>query len=210
LINGQSKKQQWLVDDGKAMAQAAQKGAAIAVSNGSCKDGRGTAAFMLKTSEQLQEEGGIVGVNLTPGKKENQTSHRSKLGGASGIVEATGTICKLQRSITSISAVEAGLDGDQEMKNAFGDWPSDPQQVDCCNLLEDLRNKTKQSPLKWRGCWVEGHQDNQTRFEDLDRWGKLNAECDGLAMRQQRPQCTPALRTTRRCTLRGEMPRCQN
>jgi hypothetical protein len=28
---------------------------------------------------------------------------------------------------------------------------------------------------------VEGHQDDITRFEDLDRWGQLNLECDGLA-----------------------------
>jgi hypothetical protein len=28
---------------------------------------------------------------------------------------------------------------------------------------------------------VEGHQDNITWFEDLDRWGQLNVEWDGLA-----------------------------
>ena len=49
------------------------------------------------------------------------------------------------------------------------------------DLLKDIRMKIKKSPLTWTGRWVEGHQDDQLHFDDLDRWSQLNVECDGLA-----------------------------
>jgi hypothetical protein len=61
------------------MAKAIQNGTAIAVSDGSYKDGRGAAAFILETSNQFQTAGRIVGVNSTPGETEDQSSYRSKL-----------------------------------------------------------------------------------------------------------------------------------
>ena len=75
-------------------------------------------------------------------------------------------------NITS-GAIEVGLDGDQAMKNIFGDWPLYPKQADY-DLLKDLQEKIRKSPLKWTGPWVEGHQDNLSWFEDLDLWGQLN------------------------------------
>ena len=92
-----------------------------------------------------------------------------------------GIICKLH-SITS-GAAEVGLDRDQAMKNTFGNWPLHPQQADC-DPLKDLQKKTKKLPLKRTGRWAEGHQDNPTQFENLDGWGQLNVECDGLAKYQ--------------------------
>jgi hypothetical protein len=96
----------------------------------------------------------------------------------SGIVETVGIVCE-RYSITA-GAVKVGLDGDQAMKNIFGTWPLHPKQADY-DLLKDLRKKIKKSPLTWTGIWVEGHQDDQIQFEDLDRWSQLNLECDGLA-----------------------------
>jgi hypothetical protein len=167
-----------VTDDGEAMAQAIRQGTAIAVSDGSYKDGRGTAAFILETSENSTETGRIVGVNSIPGEKEDQTSYRSEIGGVSGIVETVAILCA-RYSITS-GALEVGLDGDQAMKNIFGNWPLHPKQADY-DLLKDLRKKIKESPVTWTGRWVEGHQDDQLQFEDLDRWSQLNVECDGLA-----------------------------
>jgi hypothetical protein len=167
-----------VTDDGKAMAQAIRNGTAIAVSDGSYKTGRGTAAFILETSANFTKKGRIVGVNSIPGEKEDQSSYRSEIGGVSGIVETAGIIC-VRHAITS-GAVEVGLDGDQAMKNIFGTWPLNPKQADY-DLLKDLRKKIKDSPITWTGRWVEGHQDDQTQLDDLDRWGQLNVECDGLA-----------------------------
>ena len=165
-------------DNGIALATAIRNGTAIAVSDGSYKDGRGTAAFILEISDQFQAAGRIVGVNVIPGETEDQSSYRSELGGVSGIVETARILCNIH-DINS-GAIEVGLDGEQAMKNVFGDWPLYPTQADY-DLLKDLREKIRQSPLKWTGRWVEGHQDDSIRFEDLDRWGQLNVESDGLA-----------------------------
>jgi hypothetical protein len=137
-----------VTDDGVAMAKAIQNGTAIAVSDGSHKDGRGAAAFIFETSNQFQTAGQIVGVNSTPGKTEDQTSYRSELGGVSGIVETVGTLCA--RHDIKFGAVEVGMDGDQAMKSVFSDWPLCPGQADY-DLLKDLQEKTRRSPLKWTG-----------------------------------------------------------
>jgi hypothetical protein len=161
------------------MAQAISNCTAIAVSDGSYKDGRGTAAFILAISNNFDERGHIVGVNSIPGEKEDQTSYCSKISGVSGIVKTVGIICKWH-SITS-GVVKVGLDGDQAMKNIFGKWPLHPKQADY-DILKDLRKEIKKSPLTWTGLWVEGHhQDHQLQFKDLDRWSQLNMECNRLA-----------------------------
>jgi hypothetical protein len=166
-----------VTDNGLAMANAIKNGTAIAVSDGSYKNGRGTAAFILEISE-FDKTGRIVGVNSIPGEKEDQTSYRSEIGGVSGVVETVGIVCELH-GITS-GAVQVGLDGDQAMKEIFGTWPLHPSQADY-DLLKDLRAKIKKSPLDWSGIWIEGHQDDHRQFEDLDRRSQLNVECDGLA-----------------------------
>jgi hypothetical protein len=120
----------------------------------------------------------MVGVNSIPGETDDQSSYRSKIGGVSGVIETVGILCSLY-AIQS-GAIEVGLDGEQAMKTIFGNWPLHPKQPDY-DLLKDLREKIKKSPLKWTGRWVEGHQDDQHRLEDIDRWGQLNVECDGLA-----------------------------
>jgi hypothetical protein len=45
-----------MTDEGKAIAQAIKKGTAIAVSDGSYKDGKGTAAFILETSDNFNKK----------------------------------------------------------------------------------------------------------------------------------------------------------
>jgi hypothetical protein len=80
------------------MAKAIHSGRAIAVSNGSSKDGRSTAAFILETSEIFEERGRIVGVNSIPGEKEDQSSDRSELDGVSGIIETGGIICDIPQT----------------------------------------------------------------------------------------------------------------
>jgi len=77
-------------------------------------------------------------------------------------------------------AIEVGLNGNQAMKTIFREWLLHPKQADY-NLLKDLRKKISQSPLTLTGRWVEGHQDDLLRFEEINRWSQLNVECDRLA-----------------------------
>ena len=107
-----------VLNDGRALAQALRKGTAIAVSDRSYKEGRGTAAFILKTSNNFEPIGQIVGVNIIPGETDNQSAYRSEIGGISGIVETIGILCT-RHSIMS-GAIEVSLNGDQAMKTIFG------------------------------------------------------------------------------------------
>jgi hypothetical protein len=138
----------------------------------------GYGGIFLEISDSFNKTGRIVGVNSIPGEKEDQTSYRSKIGGVFGIVETVGIVCE-RHSITS-GVVKVGLDGDQAMKNIFGKWSLYPKHADY-DLLKYLRKKIKKSPLTWTRLWVEGHQDDQLQFEDLDRWSQLDVECNGLA-----------------------------
>ncbi len=76
--------------------------------------------------------------------------------------------------------VTVGLDGEQAMKEAFGDWPLDPGRPDY-DMLQHIRGMILASPLTFSSRWIESHQDDSKSVAHLDRWGKLNVECDGLA-----------------------------
>jgi hypothetical protein len=165
-------------DNGKAISKAIQRGTAIAVSDGSYKDDRGTAAFILERSDQFDLSGRIIGVNAIPGEAVYQSSYRSELGGVSGIIEIVGILCELHSIPAGV--IEVGLDGEQAMKNISGTWPLQPRQADF-DLLQDIRAKIAKSPVTWKWRWVEGHQADTKKYSDLDRWGQLNVECDGLA-----------------------------
>ena len=162
-------------DNGLTIAAALQAGNAIAVSDGSFKDSQGTAAFVI---EGEASEGRLVGVNVIPGEEESQSPYRSELGGVAGILEALHCIC-IAHSVTA-GHVTIGLDGEQAMKEAFSKWPLDPSRPDY-DMLQHIRGMIRESPLTFDSRWIESHQDDSKSLKHLDRWGRLNVECDGLA-----------------------------
>ena len=162
-------------DNGLAIATALRQGTAIAVSDGSFKDSQGTAAFII---EGASLEGRLVGVNVIPGEEDSQSPYRSELGGVAGILEALHCIC-IAQTVTS-GHVTVGLDGEQAMKQAFSEWPLDPCQPDY-DMLQHIRGMIRASPLTFSSRWIESHQDDSKSVTQLDRWGRLNVECDGLA-----------------------------
>ena len=167
-----------LPDGGAGLAQSILHGTAIAVSDGSFKDNRGTAGFILEDRDNPSAEARAIGVNTVPGSLEDHSSYRSEISGVSGIVSTVECICAAY-GITE-GSIEAGLDGDQAMKSISGDWLLKADQADF-DLLQDLRAKLARSPLTWKWRWIQGHQDENKSFADLDRWGQLNVICDGLA-----------------------------
>jgi hypothetical protein len=162
-------------DNGTEIADALQEGTAVAVSDGSYKDAQGTSAFVIEGSSSV---GRLVGVNVIPGEEESQSPYRSELGGVAGILEALHCMC-VAHSITK-GHVTVGLDGEQAMKEAFSKWPLDPSRPDY-DLLQHIRGMIHASPLKFTSRWIQSHQDDYKSVAHLDRWGKLNVECDGLA-----------------------------
>ena len=117
---------------------------AIAVSDGSFKDYKGTSAFVIEVSPS-QQLGHAIGVNAIPGEPVDQSPYRSELGGVSGIIATVHLICTVHG--IQKGSIEVGLDGEQAMKAICGDGPLHTKQADY-NLLQDIREKVKLSPLK--------------------------------------------------------------
>jgi hypothetical protein len=166
----------WFVssDNGANLAEAIRKGIAYGVSDGSYKDERGTSAFLLEGGSG--ETNRIMGGNEIPGYSTEQSSYRAELGGIEGIIALVDCVVQVH-SITS-GSIRVGLDGEQAMLNAGGDWPLRPGQPDF-DMLQDIRTKIKNSPLSWQFFWIESHQDKKGK--SLDSWALLNIICDNTA-----------------------------
>jgi hypothetical protein len=82
-------------------------------------------AFIIEGSTQV---GRLIGVNVVPGETDCQSAYHSELCGIAGILEALHCICDAH-SIDK-GHMEYGLDGEQAMKEAFGDWPLQPSCPD--------------------------------------------------------------------------------
>jgi hypothetical protein len=97
-----------LTDDGLTIAHAIDDGTAIGISDGSFKDGFGTASWVLEGSSPRQRIRGDK--NIVPGDTADQGgSYRSELSGLYGITMGVYALCEFYR--TDQSAIEVGCDG---------------------------------------------------------------------------------------------------
>ncbi len=152
-----------------------RQGTASAVSDGSYKNDNGTSAFLLCAADVTNC---IIGVNAVPGSPSEQSAYRSELAGVSGILLALKILCK-KFDITS-GSVEIGLDGQQALEAASGNWPLKVHQPDF-DLLKDIRAKVKLLPVAITWHWIRGHQDDHEDYHNLDTRAKLNIQADSLA-----------------------------
>jgi hypothetical protein len=173
-------------DDGKILAQALSNGTAIAVCDGSYKQGKGASAWVM---EGDSSKGRIKGFNWVSGSTVNQSSYRSELAGLLGIVTFTIELCKYhsikEASITiacdNISALLNSLDQDSYTSIL------DPDH----DLITAIQKLLQTPGITWLYRHVRGHQDDKKAINELDHWEKLNIEMDALAKHTlaQTPNC---------------------
>jgi hypothetical protein len=104
-----------LTDDGHTIAQAGRDGTAIGISDGSFKDGFGTASWALEGSLPRHR---IRGDNTVPGHTADQRSYRSELSGLYGITLGVYALCEFYKIdqgaievvCDDITALERGFD----------------------------------------------------------------------------------------------------
>ena len=164
-------------DDGETIAGAISQAQAIAVCDGSYKDGFGTAAYVLESDTSLNH---LVAVKTVPGFTMDQSSYRSELAGLYGVVAMVHLICE-QYKITS-GEIEVGCDSSSVLNHVFGSghyFDAKIKQADY-DLHSALREMPSKSPIKWKCRHVAGHQDDDG-IEALDRWAHLNIEMNSLA-----------------------------
>ncbi len=124
-------------DNGKAVARAIMKGSARAISDGSFKDEMGTSSTVIYGDDEMQR---IISVNAVPGHRQEQSAYRSELAGIAGALAVLESVCivhDIQQGAATI-----GLDGQQALIEASGDWPLEPNRANY-DMLTDIREKIK-------------------------------------------------------------------
>jgi hypothetical protein len=162
-------------DNGALLAKAIIDGDAIAVCDGSYKNGKGSAAWVL---EGASSEGRISGYNFPPGHSEAQNSYRSELAGLYGVLVMLKTICSLHK--VTIGKITIACDN----ITALGKLDSQNlPQLSAAehDFLYAIRRILSALPISYELHHVKGHQDEERPKEDLDRWSILNIEMDTIA-----------------------------
>jgi hypothetical protein len=63
----------------------------------------------------------LLGVNTVPRSEDTQSAYRSELAGVAGSLAILAATCSIHHITTGEATI--GLDGDQALKTASGDWP---------------------------------------------------------------------------------------
>jgi hypothetical protein len=166
-------------DNGQNLANTIRQGTAYGVNDGSFKDARGTSAFLLEGDSGKINQ--ILGVHKIPGHLTEQPLYRAELGGIAGILAIVDCVARVH-NITK-GKIKVGLDGEQAMLNAGGDWPLKPGQPNF-DMLQDIRTEIKKFPLPWSFSWIESNQD--FKGKPLDSWALLNIQIHSTSLLELR------------------------
>ena len=164
-------------DECTAIAIAIRNGTARAISDGSYIEEvqKGSSAFIITPGKTIENR--FVGYNWVPGSPEDQNPYRSELAGINGVLSAIAVIVKM-KDITE-GEIEIALDGlsakNQVEKNL--DYLSIHQT--CFDIIQDIRNRIKELPIRIKWRWVEGHQRERGRGK-LYWWARQNERVDLL------------------------------
>ena len=163
-------------NEGTTIAAALRDGSAIAVSDGSLKLNRGTAAA---TIEGPTPNHRIRCYTRVPGYVDDGDSHRCELSGIYMIIIICNTLCRVYH-ITRGDILLA-CDNQQALKLFESDHIPDPadKNFDLSNAIWKL---LQDSPLTWTAEHVYGHQDTRnTTQRPLTRLELMNIEMDKAA-----------------------------
>jgi hypothetical protein len=145
------------------------------VSDGSFKDGFGTAAFILADAEdpQLCIRGRVV----TPGNRKDQNAYRSELAGIYAMTVLQWALSKFFGITTG--TIEVACDGKSALQQA--QWPEDFINTNYPHYDLILAIRSVRLLTKWQWSWrhVKGHQDDTAT--ELDFWAQMNVDMDTAA-----------------------------
>ena len=166
--------------DEQLLIGALEAGALRVVSDGSYKDGVGTAAAQILTADGHTV---IRVLCQTPGRPQDQSAYRSEL---IGILAGVMVVSWLRDNYptgflsTFRPTVTVACDGEAALSNAFDTWTLRPKQKQF-DLLSAIRTLIRTTKVSWQPQHVKGHQDDHRRLSQLDWWELRNVECDSAA-----------------------------
>lgn len=127
-------------------------GHTIAVSDGSFKDKRGLAAWVL---EGESNTGCMIGYNFIPGAKKEQSTYRSELAGLLVVVTMVSELCifcsikegRITIGCDNLSAITLAFDQEISISTNMSDF----------DILYTIRNTIVNYPISWQTMHVRGH-----------------------------------------------------
>ena len=151
---------------------------AVAVTDGSFKDGMGTAGYTILPSINSPAASALIMANHTPGHSEDMDAYRAELGGILGSIQTIDMLCH-QHHITegTITIACDCLAAITNITQPFDPGPHRPHH----DILSHIRHLVRHSSVTWNFAHVRGHQDDRQPAHLLDRWAQLNIEMDTLA-----------------------------
>jgi Reverse transcriptase (RNA-dependent DNA polymerase) len=169
----------WSEGDEAALARDILIGKAVAVSDGSFKDGFGTASAVIISTSGKQR----VDV-VTPGVQQDQCSYRSELAGLVAAIHHTNELCK--RHGIQNGTITLACDGEAALRSLedFDNEPSMNRQH--FDLIGAGRKALRDSTIIWKFHHVHGHQSG----DNLDMFAILNNEMDAACKQHWQEQVT--------------------
>ena len=137
------------------LSEVLRKGDLIACTDGSYKNGWGTAAWKLCSA--ITPSHCLTGNVHLPGHTDHQNSTRAELSGFCGMVAALWVIGTIEPCLTGILAVGCNSESaPHKLLDAARPRPSVPH----CELAQSVQYLQQQISIKWQVHQVKGHQDN--------------------------------------------------
>jgi len=147
---------------------------AIAVSNGSFKQGWGVAAW---TIEGGDKDGRLVGIGFTPGTNSNQSAFQSELGGIYGVVLTLKYLMARWEPKPMSIIIACNDKSAVDQLNSTKPIQASEAHYDLLSAIQTMR---KYLPMTSRLIHVKGHQDMGTTSV-LPRTAWMNIEMDMAA-----------------------------
>ncbi len=160
-------------DDFNIIAEAIRNRSAVSVSNGSFKEGYGTAAWVIEGDDA---RGRLVGRAISPGSEQDQSPYRSELTGIYATMLTVQKIC--QYFNVTEGAIELGCDGMSAIDRAFSCITILNIEEPCYDLISAIKKLWTYSPILWKVQHVRGHQEEEKQISELSRLELLNIEMD--------------------------------
>lgn len=161
-------------DSERCVASAIASNTAIAVTDGSFKNGWGTAAWILHDTSTGEE---LIGHGVTPGPVNCQSAYRAEVYGILQTLRSIDHICKKFNIHTG--SITIACDCTSALENAFATWKLPHPNRAHYDLLSTIRQVISHLGITVKYKYVEGHQ--LEKGLDMDVWGELNFRADMLA-----------------------------
>jgi hypothetical protein len=160
------------------ICESITNGSIKAVSDGSYLSSHriGSAAWIIESPDKISQ---CTGKIHCPGPANIQGSHRSELIGILGIITHINKICNTNN--IRRGGIEIGCDGQGALNAIQSNHLITKSTWKHFDIIKSIRHSMKQSTLNWTLCHVKGHQDDDTEYNQLNRWAQLNVLVDKMA-----------------------------